>query len=264
MRKPSIFSNDYEKKMRKRRIRIITLVLAGIVICSGAWFLGKKKLQSMKKEYNKMTYENKEEDKKIINKDTKDKGIENKDTKKKDEKKKVEKGYEVTLSSGEKVKLMYEEDGNKKFKYILPLDSKVGYDISPSGKNILIYDDKAQKIISYDINGKENNVTNEKYVSTSGSVIIERENHLKANTGYIWCKEPKFIDDNNIAYVSQLPWLGKTNKYIWITNIKQHTHFYVASAEAQDIKIEKITDKGLSVIIDGKNMYLNSSGGLTE
>ncbi|CDI50565.1 hypothetical protein [Clostridium tetani] len=264
MRKPSIFSSDYEKKMKKRRRRIIALILAGIVICSGAWLLGKKKLQSMKKEINKITDKNKEKDEKIANEDIKSKENKNKDDKKKDEEKKSEKGYEVTLSNGEKVKLMYEEDGEKKFKYILPLESKVSYDISPSGKDILIYDDKAQKIICYDITGKENNATNEKYVSTNGSVVIQRENHLKANPDYIWCKEPKFIDDNNIAYVSQLPWLGRTGKYIWITNLNKNTHFYIASIEGEDIKINKITDKGLLVVIDGKNMYLNASGGLTE
>ena len=70
---------------------------------------------------------------------------------------------------------MYEEDGEKKFKYILPLESGVNYDISPNGKNILIYDDKVQKIICYDINGKEKNVTNEKYISTNGSVVIEEK-----------------------------------------------------------------------------------------
>ncbi|MBE6065858.1 hypothetical protein [Clostridium cochlearium] len=264
MRKPSIFSSDYEKQMKKRRIRIIALILAGIVVCSGAWLLGKKKLESMKKGNNKVIDNiddnkdyNKLKDEKIIKED-----IENKDTGNKD--KKSEKGYEVTLSNGEKLKLMYEEDGEKKFKYILPLESKVNYDISPNGKNILIYDDKVQKIICYDINGKEKNVTNEKYISTNGSVVIERESHIKSNPDYIWCREPKFIDDNNIAYISQLPWLGKTNKYIWITNIEQNTHFYVASIEAGDIKMDKITDKGLLVIIDGKNMYLSANGVLTE
>lgn len=262
MRKPSIFSSDYEKRMKKRRITIIALILAVIVICFGVWLLGKNKVKLTKKGKSKIIDNidsNKEKDKKVINED-----IKNKDDKKKDEDKKSEKGYDLTLSNGEKIKAMYEEDGEKKFKYILPLESKVIYDISPNGKNILIYDDKEQKIIWYDINGKENDATNEKYVSTNNSIIIERENYLKSNPDYIWCEGPKFINDNNIAYVSKLPWLGKTSKYIWITNIEENTHFHISSIEGEDIKFDKITDKGLLVIVDGKDIYLNANGTITE
>lgn len=54
MRKPSIFSSDYEKRMKKRRIRIIALILVLIVICFGVWLLGKNKVQLTKKGKSKI------------------------------------------------------------------------------------------------------------------------------------------------------------------------------------------------------------------
>jgi hypothetical protein len=71
----------------------------------------------------------------------------------------------------------------------------------------------------FDTNGNKEDITNPEYVSSSGTVI-SKDNQLSSNPNYIWCSSPKFIDDDNIAYISQLPWLNKSSKYIWIENIQ--------------------------------------------
>lgn len=263
MGKPSIFSKDYEKKMRRRRGIIILSIFAVILLTSGAWLLGKVKVKSFvssKKENiedKKKVVENKKDEKSAVTEGNNKEKI-SKGTKKTD-------GYEIKLSSGEKIKLIYEEENNvKKFKYIYPLDSKVKYDISPSNKKAIVYDEKIQKIISVDINGKILDITNPKYVSTDGSVVINHDEQIQARPDYIWCDMPKFVDENNIAYVSQLPWLNKTTKYIWIYNIPNNTHMNIQSISGEELTIDKLSDKGLKILADGKTLFLKANGDVTE
>lgn len=126
-----------------------------------------------------------------------------------------------------------------------------------------MFDNKAQSIILVDINGNKQDITNSRYVSSSGTEIT-KTSQLSAQPSYIWCSSPKFISEDTIAYISQLPWIGKSTKYIWIENVKNKTHSLVEGIEGEDIKLDKITDKGLILTIDGKIMYLTSGGNITE
>nr|WP_246517353.1 hypothetical protein [Clostridium aciditolerans] len=173
-------------------------------------------------------------------------------------------GYPIQLSDGTTVNAIYETKNNDKtFKNISPAESNIQYNISPAGKNIVLFDSKVQSIILMDISGNKQDITNPQYVSTSGTVIT-KSSQLSAQPGYIWCSAPKFIDEDNIAYISQLPWIGKTTKYVWIENIKNKTHTWVQGIEGEDVKLDKLTDKGLTVIVDGKTIYLTSNGSITE
>lgn len=266
MGKPSIFSKDYERKMKRRKIAIILSIVVAIILFLGAWFMGKgKSFISSKKDNvldNKRVNNDKQTNKNVnTNNNT---SINNNEEKVSKEEKKPE-GYEIKLSNGQNIKIIYEEENNdKKFKYIYPLDSKVKYDISPSNKKAIIYDDKVQKVIYIDINGKTSDVTNRTYTSTNGSVTINHDEFIKARPDYIWCDMPKFIDENNIAYISQLPWLDKTTKYVWIFNIPNNTHTNIQSVYGEEVTIDKLNEKGLKVLVDGKTLFLNANGGVTE
>lgn len=263
MGKPSIFSRDYERKMKRRRIIIVVLIFAVVILFSGAWFLGKGKVKNfISGPKNNALDKGKVDGNTQVNKSVITKGNEDKKTSK--EVKKTD-GYEIKLSNGEKIKLVYEEENKeKRFKYIYPLDSKVKYDISPSNKKAIVYDDKVQKIIYIDINGKISDVTNPTYTSTDGSVVINHDEQIKAAPDYIWCAMPKFVDENNIAYVSQLPWLNKTTKYVWIFNIPNNTHMNTQSVFGEELTIDKLSDKGLKILIDGKTLFLKANGEVTE
>ncbi|WP_027626765.1 hypothetical protein [Clostridium lundense] len=264
MGKPSIFSKDYERKMKRRRITIILSIIVIVILFLGAWFMGKGKSFISSKKDNALDNKKVNNDKqtnKNVNTNT---STNNNEAKVSKEEKKPE-GYEVKLSNGQNIKIIYEEENkDKKFKYIYPLDSKVKYDISPSNKKAVIYDDKAQKIICVDINGKVSDVTNLTYTSTDGSVVINHDEFIKSRPDYVWCNMPKFIDENNIAYISQLPWLNKTAKYVWIFNIPNNTHINTQNIYGEEITIDKLNEKGLKILVDGKTLFLNANGGVTE
>ncbi|WP_186431296.1 hypothetical protein [Clostridium sp. BSD9I1] len=267
MGKPSIFSSNYKRRMRRRRILIALITVCVISAVTATWLLTKngfkKKITDIKTDF--LTKEN--ERSKQINDESKNKDNLNKKQSEaktpvqKTPEQKKEEGYELTLANGTKIKVVYEgQREEKKFKHIVPLESKTQYDISPNGKAVVVFDDKIQRIKYMDISGKVTDITRNQYVSTSGNVVINHDEWLQSKPDYIWCTSPKFIDDNNIAYISQLPWLNKSTKYIWITNIQGSNHVYVQTVNGESIKFNNIDPKGLSTAIDGNIFYLKSTG----
>jgi len=259
VKKPSIFSKDYEKQMKKRKKRItfgiFIAVIAGVFITI-----------SMKGIVINLS-KNLEKSKSIITNDKNN--VKSTESKKvevtEQEKLKKTEAYDIQLSNGKTVSLAYETKNNEKiFKQASTTDnSNILYNISPSGKKAILFDDKAQSIILVDINGDKQDVTNPQYTSTSGNVI-EKNAQLSAQPSYIWCSSPRFIDDNNIAYISQLPWIGKTTKYVWIENLEQKSNVWAEEVKGKELKLEGLTDKGLTVIEDEKTVFLKSDGSISE
>lgn len=255
MVKPSIFSKDYEKKMRRRKKRIVFTAFVSIILITFAVIYSKNAFKNFGTNKNETKSSN------INKQNSKAPAKQESQTPAKQEK---AEGYPIQLSNGTTVNAIYETKNNDKiFKYVSPAESNVQYNISSAGKNIVLFDSKAQSIILVDINGNKQDITNPQYVSSSGTVIT-KSGQLSAQPEYIWCSTPKFIDEDNIAYISQLPWIGKTTKYVWIENIKNKTHTLVQGIEGEDVKLDKLTDKGLTVIVDGKTIYLTSNGSITE
>jgi hypothetical protein len=252
--KPSIFSKNYEEQMKKRKKRILISVC--IVIVAGGFIT-----VSVKGTFKGLS----RNEVKPKNSITTDKKNTKSATSKKSETvqpaitQKVV-GYDIQLSNGKTIKAVYETKGNEKtFKGISPSDSNIFYNISPSGKDIVVFDDKAQSIILLDANGNKQDVTDPEYTSTSGDVIT-KNSALTSNPNYIWCSSPEFIDDNTIAYISQLPWIGKTSKYVWIENLKDKSCTFVQDIQGENLKLDKLTDQGLTVIEDGKTVFLKADG----
>lgn len=258
MGKPSIFSRDYQKQMKKRKKRITFTIFIVIIVGVFVTISMKGMMKNLSKDEGKL--------KSIITADKNN--IKSTESKKMEateqgKAKKIE-AYDIQLSNGKTASVVYETKNNDKtFKQGVTTDSNVLYNISPSGKKAILFDDKVQSMILVDINGNKEDVTNPQYTSTSGS-IIEKNAQLSTQPNYIWCSSPRFIDDNNIAYISQLPWIGKTTKYVWIENLEQKSNVWVEEIKGEELKIEGLTDKGLTVIEDGKTVFLKSNGSISE
>ncbi|MBV7272297.1 hypothetical protein JMF89_05830 [Clostridiaceae bacterium UIB06] len=259
MAKPSIFSKDYEKRMRVRKKRIVFAVLILVVLVIFATIY----IRGIFKNFTGNT--NNVKSNVVSNKnETKDSNVTKQQTTTPNKEEKKEQQYNIQLSDGTNVNAVYETKNNEKtFKNVSPAESNVFYSISPNSKSMVLLDSKAQSIILLDIDGNKQDITNPKYVSTNGTEIT-KESQLSAQPDYMWCSSPRFVSDDKIAYISQLPWIGKNTKYIWTENIKDKTHSLIQGIEGEDIKFDKITDKGLTVIIDGKTMYLTSNDSISE
>lgn len=275
--KPSIFSREYERKMKRRKKMIKVFILIAAVVAAGGFLIlnikpDTKKVSQLKNEFNiKKLFSSSNQVNQKKNTDAKvqkekDKPASNVKKPVTEQPKTTEEtGYNISMSNGQTVKVVYDTiDNVKKFKYVTPVGAVTDFNISPSGTNIVLYDAKMQSMYYIDINGNNQEVTNSKYISGSGTVF-SKDDYINSHPSYIWCASPKFISEDTIVYVSQMPWFGsKTTKYLWKYNIKTKEHKQIHGVEGDDIKINAITAKGMEVVVDNKSIYIGSDGNIVE
>lgn len=288
MGRPSIFSKEYERKMRTRRIRNVTLILI-VIIASGAfilrnnfmiWVSNKIDIKDVAKN-NVMSFVTN----KVKNAFTERKGSGEADlSKDKAEPEKaaaieesseknipvetsisLEKYYEMKLNNGISVNVIYEENGeDRKFKNASS-EGRIYFNISPSGKGIVILDEESQDMFIMDDTGRVVDITKKQYISTSGKEIYNKDEQLVKVPGYIWHRTPKFIDENNIVYISNLPWFNRTEeRYIWKVNLTTNEQINILRSAATNLSFDKLTENGLLASIDGKEKYIQTDGKIIE
>lgn len=277
MARPSIFSREYERKMRRRKRRAAIILIC--LICSAGIFLEGGNLRGMFKSnlvigknfnfYGLLKGINKD-NKQIatkVNKDIDEKNLSRAADNTVQPQNVEDKGYDISLNGGNKVKAVYEEnkDGVKRFKYITPMEGAT-FNINPSGTGMIILDNNTQSMIYVDIDGTARPINDFKYVSSKGDEF-PKEEILKANENYIWCSSPRFVDDNYVAYISQLPWFNSKNtKYIWVVNAKdpnikdRNNHICLENLSGDNLKIGNISDKGLEIDTDNGVRYIKFNG----
>ncbi|WP_392486311.1 hypothetical protein ACER0A_008420 [Haloimpatiens sp. FM7315] len=269
MPKPSIFSKNYEKNMKMRRKKkAIVIVFVAILIFAIYIILATSgKNQFMNNIVKKINWvQNKEnaEDKKIkktIDDEKKIKEV-SKD-KEKEEKKNKEEYINLSITESLSLKLFYSEvNGKKTYTNVENnnLNNDVDFDINPSKSSVLIYEKLNQKIFLVDNLGKVTDISKEK-LTTSKGYIYERYKVIQLNKNYVWCSNPRFIDDNNIVFISELPYIKNgSNKFIWYGNVANKTYKYIRSLKGMNLEFQNITDNGIAVKIDDKIYFINAEG----
>lgn len=270
MARPSIFSKDYERHKRRQKRRLILVVLLLMLISGGYFFSGSLKnivngKISFKKNLNIFALVKSFKKDDALKDSEKKQGINSENSAPAQQTEVEEKGYEITLSDGSKVKAIYEtKDGTNKFKYVTPIEAQISFSINPSGTAMIIYEKKTQEMTYVDINQKIQKINDNKYESTS-HYVYNREDTIKNKPGYVWCNTPKFIDDDNVAFISQVPWFDeREEKYVWVFNSKDDNYKVRNGNDlrlneslcGKNLKLGNITDKGLEVIMDDATKYI--------
>lgn len=269
MAKPSMFSKDYDERMRKRKKirRILTMIVVLLVIIGAVLFssnignsikIGLDKVNNKVNDKNKNGLKNTESKEKTISKEKEENQQQVTKTEKQNENKSevdTNKGTQVIkLSNGEEINLVYSIANNQR-QYIEVLSKTIQYSISPTKKRIVLLEKNTQNIILVDEMGSVKDITKKEYVSTKGTVF-SKDSVLKNNPGYIWSSLPKFIDDNNIIYISQLPWFNRgEDKFIWRYTVSDNVHNQIITEggeiSGKEISYGELLKDRLEVIIDG-------------
>lgn len=265
MGKPSIFSKEYERRKKQRRKRIAFLVLL-IVIASFSLLYWSpvskfftesqlyKELQAKYKDNQNTNITENNENKSSLS-SNKDKNNENVND---NEKKIEEKYFEIKLPDGTNARAVYEQsDSIIKFKFLTGND-KASFDISPSGRKMIILDGTTQDILELSVDNSVKDLTY-KFYTTKNKSKIYKDKTLSKDPQFIWHGTPKYINEDNIAYISQMPWF-KTDKYVWMVDSNKNTHKYLKDIKGKEIIFGNITDKGLEVIVDGTKKIISSDG----
>lgn len=264
MGKPSIFSKDYEQKMKRRRINIILFVL---IIISASFFgirhyLDKNNINfAIKIPWSKLTIHKNKKD------NTKDKNKIESPEKKKEEPKNTEEekniGYfEYKALDGSIYKIEYDNSSSLKQITDIKSDALIPvFDISKDKTKIVFEDRKAGDIIVMDTNGVSKKINVDSYTSKSG-IVIRKDNMMKKDPQYIWTAKPHFTMDGGVVYVSRLPYISQNGFYLWYIGANGSLRFIGKLSDS----IDNITydgfneDNALKIKADNTVYYLPLGG----
>lgn len=262
MAKPSIFSREYDRKMKARKKRRV--VLAFCLAVAAVFFLGRttylnwreKNAESLKNKNNKEYLTEKE--KEVDNAATSN------EIKPEEKPLVVESVLDIKLADDKILKLVYaEEAGIKKIKDVSSEGNFFNvFDISPLKDKVVILT-PTQDMYIVDLNGKIIDITMPRYVTQSSKKEILKTEYLQRKPDFIWHGTPRFINDTTIVWTSQVPWF-KTTKYIWRTDLTSLKHSRIREFEGEEILLGVIEEKGLSVTINSLTKYLSSDGTIVQ
>lgn len=266
MRRTNIFSREYERKIRKKRFFMITIILIILImfvvyivnfsnvnnyIKDRYYSLISKEIASVN-EMQSDNYNVNDVDKEIhtpleenIYDSESDKLIHN-----------------VVLGDDE-INIIYRKDENN-FQYLGledSLDSKYSFNISPNNRRILIENNINQDTYMIDDLFNVFKLDPEFFYSNSARSRFYKENVMDTYEGYAWYKDARFLDDNNIVYISNLPWFGKNEEYIWRTDVSdtQDIKHFMTSIAGENIEFGELTEQGIKVNINNEMKLLTFS-----
>ncbi len=266
-RKPSMFSKDYRKKLKLRRMKYMTILVV-LVIAIGIFvffFINNEGIASIGKNFLfKDKSEEKVENEKNGNSDLKTDGESESEVVNPQKEESTVTSFEVALDSGKKVTIEYEELNGKQKVKTVEGGLEVQCSVSPSQEQVLILDKTSQDM--YVLKNKEEliNITNPEYVSTNKEVF-KKENVISNNPSYKWVESAQFIDDTHIAYSSGLPWInGNDDRYLWVFNIENNEHSGNFNVKGKKFVLSQITEKGLMISVDDKEMIIDKDGKIVQ
>lgn len=260
MRRPSMFSKDYYKIMRRRKIT------AGVLIVSAMIFVGLFIFNdgsfSYIKEFAKSIKS--PQKKQVVDKNnptpsegqTKDGTTEDKP----DQNIKKEEGqYEFNISDNVKINILYTKE-NEEFKFtgIKPEDKGVFFDIRSDGKAIVFDNPITSDIYICNANGEIKKLNTDFYKQSgkSGNApkFYKKDIMAKYQNKYIWASKPKFLKNNQIVYQSNLPWFKTENTiYIWIIDSDGNNNKNLFDTKQSQPAVYKMTDDGKLIVEYGGN-----------
>ncbi|MBZ9636710.1 hypothetical protein [Clostridium sp. FP1] len=280
MSKPSMFSKDYKKEIKKRKRKIVLLIIVPIIGLTIFLITDFEALKnsgtSMKNGINSILL-NKAKDKlssevqvektphivKPQSDSEKSKAVQAEKALKVEAALKNE-VFVVALSDGQKISIEVSVNVAEKTIKGITDDKNISYDISPSKKSIVIQSRNNQDLLYVDVNKASKDITKKTHQSSKGQ-MFSKDELFKTHKNYIWSITPKFIDEDNIAYVSELPWINESAvQYIWKVNLKSNLHTQVKQESGKSITFKNITPKGLTTLIDGNVVYVTSTGETIE
>lgn len=228
MGKPSIFSNDYGQRMRKRKkMTLVNIILVILILISAAYFGGNYYLErkgiDLGSIFKSVTKDNKgkqnitdKSNKPEPNTVTTNPG--NNDSKQPEEK--TNAYYEYKAMDGKVYRLEYTEiSGNKEFTGVKSEAGEVQFDISSDGKKILFCSQSGDVVLGDD-KGVIKKINSDSYRSKSAGITIEKQTTMQYYPEYVWAAKPHFTSDNRVVYISYLPYLkGANTFYMWVLSI---------------------------------------------
>lgn len=265
MSKPSIFSNNYQKTLKRRKLfrRLLLLVIVTTFLLVAYDKTSIDKIGDVAQ--NLKTVIDKAINNTAVKEGSKDKGTdiqnENSEEKEKDNQQNQQQHvpetgtYSFKLSDKASVDIVYENDGeSKKITGIKPDNLGVSFDIREDGQSIVFDNPKASDIWICNIDGKFKKLNPDSYKQYKKSNIMKQYKNK-----YVWAARPKFLKGNKVVYQSHLPWFKATNSYyLWVVNTDGSNNKLVfGSNQLKPMRYSGFTEDGRLVVeYNGTKKYV--------
>jgi hypothetical protein len=254
---------------RKKRIKTILILMLIISIIGFLIFIGNKnfysKISALIKENSIMQNTKSKDDEapiitddKITEEQINDEQIQIEEDNSINDKQNTEQQIdtiEFSLPSGDKVTATVDTNNGIRSFNSIDIDN-IYYSINQTKDKAVILDVATQSLLLVQTDGIMNDITDESYRSSGGKVYT-KEAILQSNPGYIWVTLPKFINDDRLAYVTQLPWFkAEGDLYLWEYSISNKTYIN-KNYKGKEIQFGNNTEGGLEIYIDGNRRIIN-------
>lgn len=279
MGKPSMYSRDYHRVMRKRKILFrTTIVIAAFAVIFLTY--SKSIIPSIMKVVDNL----RNQPNSSISEIDKNNSVENnhvdsnkpgtsdaiKETGQNEQKKTddiMTGEYVFKFENGDFFSITYEKNSDDmKFTGIKPTDSGIQFDIRDDGKAIVFDYHKTNEIWIYYIDGTFKRLDSDFFtkIGQDEEVFSKADIMEEYGDSYIWAASPKFLKDGRIVYQSFLPWFKEDNSYyIWVIKSDGGDgSILLRTEEKQPIKYGGFTGDGkLLVTLSGTKYALNVEDG---
>lgn len=272
MGKPSIFSNDYGHKMRKRKkMAIINTILVILILISAAYFGGNYYFDKKGIDFTnifKSIKESIDKNQTVPNENNNIKPSTDTPSNINDESKQPEEKtnayYEYKSTDGRIYKLEYTEiSGNKEFSGVKNEAAEIQFDISKDKKKI-VFGSLSGDIVVGDDQGVIKKISSDSYRSKSAGITIEKKTTLQYYPEYIWAAKPHFTSDNRVVYITYLPYLKDANIfYMWVLSIDGSSNRMVGGLtnDINKIVYDGFSSEGaLRIKVNENLLYLPADG----
>lgn len=266
MSKPSIFSSEYEREMKRRRTNIILIIL--IIVCGLIFgtihFLDSKGIDIFEKIQLPKVDKKPQVTEKVTSAPTAKPtaGISPSATPAPTTTLATASSeFQYALSDGKVLKIQYDvKDGVNVIKGMTSDEEKY-YNISPNGDAIVFVDDAAHDVIMVDSLGKATKISQDSYKSKSAKITITKSAMIKKDPAYVWAAKPCFTSDGRIAMLTDLPYIKNDNAlYVWV---KPRTGGYmrmIGKLPTKDVNAVNygglLEDGSLKITVGTQNYYL--------
>lgn len=255
MRDVSIFSSKYQKKQRRKKIikRILLVIIFLIVLFLVFRNPILDKVDKVKSDINK---ENQNKQETILPEMPIEEDPEV--TPETEEEEKEEIFYNIfTTSSGEEIKVSYKEKEGEKFYEEIIENASVEGDISPKKKATVILEKDTQDLFYMDIDGNVKDITYKTYVSSKG-YRESKESILNRIENFNWARNPKFLNEDTVVYLSNLPWFEE-RQFLYVVELEPLNHYNFQNVKGVNINLLELTAEGLKYEADGKIYFLTEN-----
>lgn len=253
MSKTSIFSSKYEK--RQRRKRFFRNLLFFIVLVAALILIFRKPIIEMIEKVRQDIAQEQVQKEEIL--EQLPETVINEAETPAEEEPVVEKVYVTAVLPGsEAVSLeIIEDNGVKIFSPDLEV-SGMESDISPAKNQVVILDGETQDLFLVDIDGNVTDITYKTYTKKDKSYSATKEQILASyKNEFVWGEQPKFLDEDTVVYMSQLPWFDE-RRFLYIVELNPLSHKNFQSVFGTDVVLKELTEKGLAYEKEGKIYYL--------